>query len=78
MSRGQLMSHLLFRREVQMMRPSAVAQEVVEMPYGRPTVSLVIHCSQLLWRVSSLDSWFLDKSHDSAAPSRRTDKTMAE
>ena len=36
MSRGQLMSHLLFRREVQMMRPSAVAQEVVEMmSHGR-------------------------------------------
>ena len=34
--------------------------------------------SQLLWRVSSLDSWFLDKAHDSAAPCRRTDKTMAE
>ena len=30
---------------------------------GRPTVSLVIHRSQLLWRVSSLDSWFLDKAH---------------
>ena len=41
---------------------------------GRPTVSLVIHRSQLLWRVSSLDSWFLDKAHDSAAPCRRTDK----
>ena len=26
----------------------------------------------------SLDSWFLDKAHDSAAPCRRTDKTMAE
>ena len=32
------------------------------------TVSLVIHRSQLFWRVSSLDSWFLDKAHDSAAP----------
>ena len=49
-----------------------------EMLSGRPTVSLVIHRSQLLWRVSSLDSWFLDKAHDSAAPCRRTDKTMAE
>ena len=29
----------------------------------------------LLWRVSSLDSWVLDKAHDSAAPCRRTDKT---
>ena len=38
------------------------------------TVSLVIHRSQLLWKVSSLDSWVLVKAHDSAAPCRRTDK----
>ena len=44
----------------------------MEMLSGRPTVSLVIHRSQLLWRVSSLDSWFLDKAHGSAAPCRRT------
>ena len=42
--------------------------------YRRPAVSLVIHRSQLLWRVSSLDCWVLDKAHDSAAPCRRTDK----
>ena len=36
----------------------------MDMLSGRPTVSLVIHRSQLLWRVSSLDSWFLDKAHD--------------
>ena len=52
-------------------------RSLMEMLSGRPTVSLVIHRSQLLWRVSSLDSWFLDKAHDSAAPCRRTDKTMA-
>ena len=45
---------------------------------GRPTVSLVIHRSQLLWRVSSLDSWVLDQAHESATPCRRTDKTMGE
>ena len=45
---------------------------------GRPTVSLVLHRSQLLRRVSSLDSWVLGKAHDSAAPCRRTDKTTAE
>ena len=39
----------------------------MEMLSGRPTVSLVIHRSQLLWRVSSLDSWVLDKARDSAA-----------
>ena len=48
--------------------------DAVRMTYS----TLVIHRSQLLWRVSSLDSWFLDKAHDSAAPCRRTDKTMAE
>ena len=34
-------------------------RSLVEMLSGRPTVSLVIHRSQLLWRVSSLDSWVL-------------------
>ena len=48
-------------------------RSLVEMLSGRPTVSLVIHRSQLLWRVSSIDSWFLDKAHDSAAPCRRTE-----
>ena len=33
-----------------------------------PNLSLVIHRSQLEWRVSSLGSWVLDKAHDSAAP----------
>ena len=42
-------------------------RSLVEMLSGRPTVSLVIHRSQLLWRVSSLDSWVLDKARDSAA-----------
>ena len=41
-------------------------RSLVEMLSGRPAVSLVIHRSQLLWRVSSLDSWVLDKAHDSA------------
>ena len=49
-------------------------RSLVEMLSGRPTVSLVIHRSQLLWRVSSADNWILDKAHDSAAPCRRTDK----
>ena len=54
-------------------------RSLVEMLSGRPTVYLVIHRSHLLlWRVSSLDSWVLDKAHDSAAPCRRTDKTTAE
>ena len=37
---------------------------LVDMLSGPPTVSLVIHLSQLLWRVSSLDSWILDKAHN--------------
>ena len=53
-------------------------RSLVEMLSGRLTVSLVIHRSQLLWRVSRLDSWVLDKAHDSVAPYRRTDTTMAE
>ena len=45
-------------------------RSLVEMLPGLPTVSLVKHRSQLLWRVSSLDSWVLDKDkdQDSAAP----------
>ena len=47
-------------------------RSLVEMLSGQPTVSLVINHSQLLWRVSSLDSWVwirpmmawvLDKAH---------------
>ena len=43
-------------------------RSLVEILSGLPTVSLVIHRSQLLCVVSSLDRWVLNKAHDYVAP----------